>query len=337
VFSHVERFIELVEDAPPDALYDSGWREALLDTSLRVFGAESTHLVDPCLGVVMAGRSLDQQPAVSRSGTETLGPDLDPAPATMNELPDPWRPLCLEHTISSVLETGSSTAGVTVGLVREGAGLHLTIAGFPGPEGNPTRGCLRILRVLAPALKLLQAKAQQTAAWRQHLEMLAQAVSHPAGVAREDGELLFENRASREHPQGFHAGQPVLLRTAMAELLRREPGQVCTLDDSAHGWQSEPRVLRGFLMDCVVGTSACGLLWLAPTSRRLPETAELASRFNLTDRESEVALLLCRGLSTKKIAARLDVSWHTARGHVERCLKKLDASSRAQVPLRVLL
>lgn len=50
----------------------------------------------------------------------------------------------------------------------------------------------------------------------------------------------------------------------------------------------------------------------------------------LTNRETEVARLLSRGLSNKDIAAALTISCRTAEGHVESVLKKLGASSRSQ-------
>lgn len=56
----------------------------------------------------------------------------------------------------------------------------------------------------------------------------------------------------------------------------------------------------------------------------------LQGRFGLTTREAEVAVLLARGLSTKAIALDLDISWHTARGHVERAMRKLDVRSRSR-------
>lgn len=57
----------------------------------------------------------------------------------------------------------------------------------------------------------------------------------------------------------------------------------------------------------------------------------LKQRFGLTARESEVAMLIASGLSTKALAAELSISWHTVRRHTERVLKKLGVSSRTAV------
>ena len=62
-------------------------------------------------------------------------------------------------------------------------------------------------------------------------------------------------------------------------------------------------------------------------ARRRPR-AELAEP--LTPRETEVLGLLVEGLSNKLIAARLDISEHTAKFHVNAILGKLGAQSRAE-------
>jgi DNA-binding NarL/FixJ family response regulator len=50
----------------------------------------------------------------------------------------------------------------------------------------------------------------------------------------------------------------------------------------------------------------------------------------LTPREREVLALLSEGLGNKAIAARLDVSEHTAKFHVNAILGKLGAATRAE-------
>ena len=50
----------------------------------------------------------------------------------------------------------------------------------------------------------------------------------------------------------------------------------------------------------------------------------------LTPREMEVLGLLADGLANKEIGARLGISAHTAKFHVESLLRKLDAANRAE-------
>ena len=62
-----------------------------------------------------------------------------------------------------------------------------------------------------------------------------------------------------------------------------------------------------------------------PTSQPLPELAE-----PLTRREREVLQMLAAGLGNKEIAARLNISDHTAKFHVASILGKLGAATRTE-------
>jgi DNA-binding CsgD family transcriptional regulator len=62
---------------------------------------------------------------------------------------------------------------------------------------------------------------------------------------------------------------------------------------------------------------------------------ELAARFSLTQRETETALLLRSGLSSRQIAADLGISVNTARRHVESVLLKLDVHTRTAAAARL--
>jgi DNA-binding CsgD family transcriptional regulator len=55
-----------------------------------------------------------------------------------------------------------------------------------------------------------------------------------------------------------------------------------------------------------------------------------AGDISVTPREAEVLSLLADGLANKEIGARLSISAHTAKFHVESLLKKLDAANRAE-------
>jgi DNA-binding CsgD family transcriptional regulator len=57
---------------------------------------------------------------------------------------------------------------------------------------------------------------------------------------------------------------------------------------------------------------------------------DVGSTQGLTPREVEVLGLLAEGLANKEIAARLLVSTHTAKFHVESLMHKLEAANRAQ-------
>lgn len=57
----------------------------------------------------------------------------------------------------------------------------------------------------------------------------------------------------------------------------------------------------------------------------------MGRRFGLTPRQTEVALLLARGMRNEAIARALGVTPHTARRHTEGVLRRLGAGSRAEV------
>ncbi len=61
-----------------------------------------------------------------------------------------------------------------------------------------------------------------------------------------------------------------------------------------------------------------------------PRRAEAPSGVELTPREQEVLGLLAEGLSNKLIAARLGISEHTAKFHVNALLDKLGAETRTE-------
>lgn len=62
---------------------------------------------------------------------------------------------------------------------------------------------------------------------------------------------------------------------------------------------------------------------------------ETGSGVQLTPREREIAALLERGFSNKRISRRLNIQVATVKNHVHSILKKLQIHSRAQVPERL--
>ena len=54
----------------------------------------------------------------------------------------------------------------------------------------------------------------------------------------------------------------------------------------------------------------------------------------LTHRENEVIVLMAEGLSNKQIAARLGISEHTAKFHVNSILQKMNAQKRVEAVVR---
>jgi two-component system nitrate/nitrite response regulator NarL len=93
------------------------------------------------------------------------------------------------------------------------------------------------------------------------------------------------------------------------------------------------REATGAALAAALRAAASGLSVLAPrlASAWLRPPAPLAGGADaLTPREREVLALLAEGLGNKGIAARLGLSEHTAKFHVNAILSKLGAGSRAE-------
>lgn len=98
---------------------------------------------------------------------------------------------------------------------------------------------------------------------------------------------------------------------------------------------AEYRLTGSYLPPDLLGAE--GVLVLVQRTRPvLPSPSLLRSRFRLTPRQAEVALLLAEGLTDAAIAERLHLSPHTARRYSERVLKRLGLHSRAAVALALL-
>ena len=70
---------------------------------------------------------------------------------------------------------------------------------------------------------------------------------------------------------------------------------------------------------------------LVPVPEQQPPPLADEPTGRLTAREQEVALLVARGLTNRRIAEELSISEHTVANHVAKILKKLRLRSRAQI------
>ena len=72
----------------------------------------------------------------------------------------------------------------------------------------------------------------------------------------------------------------------------------------------------------------------APNADSLQTDPESAKPITLTDRQTDVFVLMYQGLSNKEIARRLDVSESTVKTHVSAILKEFDTTSRTKAIAR---
>jgi two-component system, NarL family, nitrate/nitrite response regulator NarL len=150
------------------------------------------------------------------------------------------------------------------------------------------------------------------------------------GAAPPDALLWDAGLRADGHPELPEVGAPVLA------LVADEDAGSAALGAGARGL---------LLRDASAGQLLAGLTALAhgllvfepslvpPASPRAPARAG-AGVDPLTPREREVLLLLAEGLSNKDIAARLAISEHTAKFHVNAVLSKLGVQRRTEAVVR---
>ncbi len=121
---------------------------------------------------------------------------------------------------------------------------------------------------------------------------------------------------------------------------------VCLLADEAQARELLALGVRGLLRREADALRLCGAVSavadglvalddaLAEGLFEEPRTAPRGGVENLTPRELEVLELVAEGLSNKLIAARLDISEHTAKFHVTTIMAKLGVQSRTEAVVR---
>jgi DNA-binding NarL/FixJ family response regulator len=139
----------------------------------------------------------------------------------------------------------------------------------------------------------------------------------------------------------------VLPLDVTADLAHRTPVLVVLLDDAPEAWVADalhqrvaavlPRDASAEELHAAVQAAGAGLVALTRDfaagltwGRRAARTAPTPTAEPLTPREAEILALLADGLANKEIAARLRISSHTVKTHVQSVFAKLGADSRAE-------
>ncbi|HYD54758.1 MAG TPA: LuxR C-terminal-related transcriptional regulator [Gemmatimonadaceae bacterium] len=195
------------------------------------------------------------------------------------------------------------------------------------------------LKAVLPALKAGLASWRRSAEQRAELPMLVDALADATLVFDRGGTLVHANEAGRsllaEADGARLKGEAQRLAWTVDGVARRErpvagsplPARAADLRVGATAYR-----LRGVLPPASMRGPAGAVLVTIERIERAPLTDdEIRTRFGLTARELEVARLVAQGLSNQEIADRLDVSFFTARNHVERLLVKLGVGNRARV------
>jgi DNA-binding CsgD family transcriptional regulator len=202
---------------------------------------------------------------------------------------------------------------------------------------------VQLLRLLYPAFNagvrsalLFQSQAQnltETFGWLEHPAMVAHSNGHVVHVSAPLEALCAED------PQAD------VIKAAVCNAIRELAIQRgVTLVDRAKGAVTREvattagryRVSACRFGERVAGHAGYIVAGVQRLSARVPSVEQLQERFGLTPAESRVARLIAEGLSNKEIAARLEVTAHTANRHTEKVLLKLGAKSRTEAAARIL-
>lgn len=138
-------------------------------------------------------------------------------------------------------------------------------------------------------------------------------------------------------------GERLPLPLAVApDAVTRTPAVVVLGPDGGEPWYSRavragargalPRTAAAEQIAAAVAAAAAGLVAIPAESATMPRTAGRvdAPAQPLTPRELEVLGMLAEGLGNKAIGARLRISEHTVKTHVEAVFGKLGVSTRAE-------
>lgn len=250
----------------------------------------------------------------------------------MPQYQEALKPSGIEYTINLSVpqERGEALLGVGRGHSRR------------GPFGERDRA---LLQLLLPAFQAGVHVWRQLSAMRCAIDAMVNRLHDGAVVLDGRGRALHANAAlgdlSRRDPEFPR------LTSAMSEMARalRRPTNPRTEPSAAlvgFGAKSVETNHERYLLiptvlpEGMVIAEPVVLMIVRPTSTMLPTEVELRDRFWLTRREAEVALLLARGLSNRRIAELLFLSPHTVRHHAQRVLEKVGVSSRRLLVLHFL-
>lgn len=314
------------------------WRSASMRAVAEAVGADSAVFILP-----------GQEPVVAvyeAAGADRLNAGCSAAPprAASDARADPSRPRSagrgpVAPVAPHELLLAAEPSDDALALVAQTAAgtARLVVRSTRHPNAITDR--LPLLRILYPAFEAGLEVLDRIAGTRAILDVLDEPL------------VLFNEAGLEQHrnPAFIHlmTTDPEAHRVedALSTLSHRACGRRCGVAEDtplvAEVRTARARyVLRVLLLSVALGHHAGLLVTTAAdcVAPRMPTAEELRARHILTRREAEVAVLVAQGLSNEAIAARLTVSRHTVRHHVEAVMSKLDVSGhgREAVAARVL-
>jgi DNA-binding CsgD family transcriptional regulator len=295
------------------------WRRHLLEQVLVLTGGSEASLHVPFCSAVP--RCVYQARPMVVGGFS-----IHPEPV---RLPNPGRPWVLE-TGPPYLPVLSAKAAIELGPER----VELQVHGIPMKPDNAL-GLERALGALGASLERWSAALLQPGLPTpcQEPEAVVRQLPLPAWLGCDDHPVRLVNEAAGA--LGVSPADP--MKSPLVRKISgrppwwRVPEPAPGVTQVEHVTGQRFRVFRSPAACRSHGGCAQTLVLLTPIPSRLPSISGLRTSHGLSRREAEVARFLAQGLPTKSIARELGVSWHTARGYVEKVLRKLNVSSRGQV------
>lgn len=172
-------------------------------------------------------------------------------------------------------------------------------------------------------------------------------ISASTPVARAGLEAVLRAQADFEVVAQEAAAEVVISDSLPNGSNEESPAAIVLLaDDPPHAWTAE--LLRGGIravlphdagtaqIVAAVYAAAAGLtvVPVEDAAAVLPDARTEKLVEPLTARETQVLEMMAEGLSNKEIAARLGISDHTAKFHVNSILAKLNAGTRTEAVMR---
>ena len=170
-----------------------------------------------------------------------------------------------------------------------------------------------------PTMRVVAEVGDGESAWRQTLELRPDVLILDLGMPGLDGLDLMRLLAAHE------------LRTRVLVVTARQDASSvrAALARGAHGY-----LLKTDDADALVKAIhavAGGGYYVSPELAGVVASEDDAEATSLTVREREIACAVARGLSSKQIAAELDISEHTVRKHRENIARKLGLHNPAEL------
>lgn len=220
--------------------------------------------------------------------------------------------------------------------VRGASETSLCVAFERGDAPGFSREASATLGLLVPAFEAGLRHLKRFRTLGAHLRRVLDDLADALFVFSVDGREMHRNRALKELLRSVRDPHPLCRAAADVALsvAERRPSRSPHRGRRELQVQSERYVLSGTYAGSLLDVQSSILVTVVRDSP-YPSPLVLRSRYGLTPREAEVALLVARGPTDAQIADRLGVSVHTVRRHVSAVRTKMEVDTRTEIAYRL--